>query len=331
MLINASPQNWTPEIDRKVSQPVRIQEPRPKSPIFARQPALKSYFISTDTTPQLLLGLLDSVANKDVNADDLAKLIPGTPSFPFPSSPSFPISQISNTVHTGATPAAIKQHIGLLRKEAQEISSLAATIGVPVAAPQKRNRDYAVKPGRTVTPKAKDGVAKGKGKGKAKGKVAVNSGNITIDDWNAAFAGIATGAGVVGANDVGPAADDTDEGVVEMEHGATQLAIAAAEARGRKRKRAATKTADGADGVAADGKVDAGGDGDGTADEDGAEGKAAGKKKKKGGKGKGVVVKKGVAVKKELVKKEMGEEVGEDIGGGAGMEEGEVVVDEAVS
>jgi len=201
---------------------------------------------------------------------------------------------------------------------------------VPVAAPQKRNRDYAVKPGRTVTPKAKDGVAKGKGKGKAKGKAAVNSGNITIDDWNAAFAGIATGAGVVGANDVGPAADDTDEGVVEMEHGATQLAIAAAEARGRKRKRAATQTADGADGVAADGKVDAGGDGDGTADEDGAEGKAAGKKKKKGGKGKGVVVKKGVAVKKELVEKEMGEEVGEDIGDGAGMEEGEVVVDEAV-
>ncbi len=329
MLINTSPQNWTPEIDRKVSQPIRIQEPRPKSPIFAPQPALKSYFISTDTTPQLLLGLLDSVATKDVNADDLAKLIPGT-------SPNPPASHIlSNTVHTGATPAAIKQHIGLLRKEAQEISSLAATIGVPVAAPQKRKRDYAVKPGRTVTPKAKDGVAKGKGKGKAKGKAAVNSGNITIDDWNAAFAGAATNGaavnnGVVGANDVGPAADDTDEGVVEMEHGATQLAIAAAEARGRKRKRAATKTADGADGVAADGKVDAGGDGDGTADEDGAEGKAAGKKKKKGGKGKGVVVKKGVAVKKELVKKEMGEEVGEDIGGGAGMEEGEVVVDEAV-
>jgi len=64
---------------------------------------------------------------------------------------------------------------------------LAATIGVPVAAPQKRKRDYAVKPGRTVKPKAKDGVAKGKGKGKA----AVNSGNITIDDWNAAFAGAA--------------------------------------------------------------------------------------------------------------------------------------------
>ncbi len=50
MLINTSPQNWTPEIDRKVSQSIHIQQPRPKPQSSHHNPP--SNLILSQLTPR---------------------------------------------------------------------------------------------------------------------------------------------------------------------------------------------------------------------------------------------------------------------------------------